>query len=345
MSIFANRDVKRLFVKLSCGFAAFIFLSQLHAGLTDGEPDVALLGLSLLLAAAVFFACFFFFQRQRKMIENAMSQMQCFASGDSGARIESVGEGCLHKLFHEVNALATTLNTHAVREQNTKDFLRNTISDISHQLKTPLAALEIYNSLLREECGDAAVVNRFALKSEKELERMETLVQNLLKITRLDTGSVIMDRQPENISDMMNDLKARFEIRAEREHKELILSGADDIGLLCDRSWLIEAVSNIVKNALDHTEAGGQIRIDWSGRPLVAQIAIKDDGSGIRQEDIHHIFKRFYRSGLSKGVQGIGLGLPLSKAIVEAHDGNITVDSAPGGGSTFVLSFLKLTKS
>ena len=344
MNIFTNRDIKKLFIVLSCAFAAFIILSQLYCWLSAGAFNVILFLLSLLLAAGIFTGCYLYFHRQQQMIENAISQISLFVSGDSGARIESNNEGSLFKLFHEVNTLATTLNAHAVREQNTKDFLRNTISDISHQLKTPLAALAIYNSLLQDECEDKTVVRDFALKSEKEIERIETLVQNLLKITKLDAGAIIMDKHIENISNMMNDLKAHFEIRAEQENKEITLSGRNNEMLLCDRDWLIEAVSNIVKNALDHTDANSQIHIEWNRIPSVTQIIIKDNGSGIHPEDIHHIFKRFYRSRFSKDTQGVGLGLPLSKAIVEAHDGSIAVDSVLGNGSTFVLSFLNLTK-
>lgn len=344
MSIFTNKDLKKLFILLACVFVVFIILSQLYFWLSYGTPNMILLLLSLLLAASVFIGCYLYFHRQQQMIEKAISQINLFVSGDREARIESGSEGSLYKLFHEVNTLATTLNAHAVREQNTKDFLRNTISDISHQLKTPLAALAIYNSLLQDECEDITAVCEFALKSEKEIDRIETLVQNLLKITKLDAGSIFMDKHIENISHLMNDLKAHFETRAAQEHKEIILSGPPDATLLCDRGWLVEAVSNIVKNALDHTGPGNQIIIEWNRLPSVTQIIIKDNGSGIHLEDIHHIFKRFYRSRFSKNTQGVGLGLPLSKAIVEAHDGNITVDSVLDNGSTFILSFLNLTK-
>lgn len=344
MSVFTNKVIKRLFILLACAFGVFIVLSQLYFWLSYGMPNMILLLLSLFLAASVFISCYLYFHRQQQMIEKAISQINLFISGDRDARIESGSEGSLYKLFHEVNTLATTLNAHAVREQNTKDFLKNTISDISHQLKTPLAALAIYTSLLQDECEDKTSVCEFALKSEKEIERIEMLVQNLLKITRLDAGSIIMDKHIENISDMMNDLTSHFETRAAQEHKEIVLSGSTDAMLLCDRVWLAEAVSNIVKNALDHTGSGNQIRIEWNRLPSVTQIIIKDNGSGIHPEDIHHIYKRFYRSRFSKDTQGVGLGLPLSKAIVESHDGNITVDSILDNGSTFVLSFLNLTK-
>ena len=344
MSIFTNKDIKRFFVLLACVFAVFIILSQLYFLISYSAPNLILLLFSLFLAASVFIGCYLYFHQQQQIIGKAISQINLFVSGDADARIESGSEGSLYKLFHEINTLATTLNAHAVREQNTKDFLKNTISDISHQLKTPLAALAIYTSLLQDECEDKAAVSGFALKSEKEIDRIETLVQNLLKITKLDAGSIIMDKHTQIISDMMNDLKAHFETRAAQEHKEIILSGSPDATLLCDRGWLAEAVSNIVKNALDHTGPDIQIVIEWNRLPSVTQIVIKDNGSGIHTEDIHHIFKRFYRSRFSKDTQGVGLGLPLAKAIVEAHDGNITVDSVLNNGSTFVLSFLNLTK-
>ena len=143
---------------------------------------------------------------------------------------------------------------------------------------------------------------------------------------------------------MMNALKASFETRARQEHKEILLSGPSGAALFCDRDWMMEAVSNLVKNALDHTDEAGCICIEWNSLPAITQISVKDNGRGIHTQDIHHIFKRFYRSRFSKDTQGAGLGLPLTKAIVEAHGGNIAVDSVPGGGSTFVLNFLNLTK-
>ena len=190
-------------------------------------------------------------------------------------------------------------------------------------------------------------IKKFTILSEQELSRIETLVQNLLEITKLDAGTIIIEKSVENIADMIKDIELHFAYRAKQERKEIVLSGADNITLFCDRDWIIEAISNIVKNALDHTGAGDRVVIEWKGFPDMAQITIKDSGSGIHPEDIHYIFKRFYRSRYSKDTQGIGLGLPLAKAIVEAHDGNITVDSELGKGSVFNITFLnsdKITK-
>jgi signal transduction histidine kinase len=114
--------------------------------------------------------------------------------------------------------------------------------------------------------------------------------------------------------------------------------------LFCDRNWIIEAISNLVKNALDHTQKGNLINIEWRAFASIVQITVKDNGSGIHPEDLHHIFKRFYRSRFSKDKQGIGLGLSLTKAIVEAHNGTIEVDSILGIGTTFTINFLIPTK-
>lgn len=334
-------DIKNFFVAISGILGGFILLFAL---LFYGTLNLAMLFLSLLAALCILGVCFLYFRKQNQIMEEAVSQINLYLSGNTDIRIDCDKEGSLYKLFHSVNTLATALNAHAVKEQKVKEFLKGTISDISHQLKTPLATLTIYNGLLQDKPEDIDAIKEFAVKSEKEIERIEMLVQNLLKITKFDAGAIIIKKAPENIANMINDIYEHFEFRANEEKKIITLSGPDDILLFCDRNWITEAISNIVKNALDHTNAGSQITVEWKKLPAVTQITIKDNGSGIHPEDIHHIFKRFYRSRFSKDTQGIGLGLPLAKTIVEAHDGNITVDSALGKGSTFIINFLNLTK-
>ena len=344
MKIFTNKDIKNFFLAISCTLGGFILLFQLFEWLFYGTLNLVILFLSLFTALCILGICFLYFRKQNQIMEEAVSQINLYLSGNTDIRIDCDKEGSLYKLFHTVNTLATALNAHAVKEQKLKEFLKGTISDISHQLKTPLAALTIYNGLLQDETEDITAVKEFAVKSGKEIERIEVLVQNLLKITKLDAGAIIIKKTPENIANILNDIYQHFDFRANEEHKTIALSGPDDIQLFCDRDWITEAISNIVKNALDHTNAGSQITVEWKKLPTVTQITIKDNGSGIHPEDIHHIFKRFYRSRFSKDTQGIGLGLSLAKTIVEAHDGNITVDSVLGKGSTFVINFLNLTE-
>ena len=132
-------------------------------------------------------------------------------------------------------------------------------------------------------------------------------------------------------------------IRHNSRKKTLILSGNEEVTLVYDQTWLIEAISNIVKNAFDHTKPGATIRITWHAFASMVQIIVSDNGSGIHPEDLPHIFKRFYRSRFSKDTQGIGLGLPLAKAIIEDHNGTIEVDSTLGVGTTFTINFLNPT--
>ena len=278
-------------------------------------------------------------------MEQAVSQINAYLDGDENARIACDSEGELYRLFHSVNSLAAVLNAHADNELREKEFLKNTISDISHQLKTPLAALNIYNGLLQDEDVELSTVKEFANLSEQELDRMEKLVQNLLKITRLDAGAVVLEKAMENVAEMMRDIELHFAYRAGQEQKKIVLSGSDNISLQCDREWLSEAIDNIVKNALDHTEAGDMIRIEWRALTSMVQIIVTDNGCGIHPEDLHHIFKRFYRSRFSKDTQGIGLGLPLAKAIIEAHDGTVEVDSEFGMGTRFTINFWVSAKS
>ena len=344
MKIFANKEIKKLFLAVSVIWVVSLLLTQGFLWLFYQQFSLFLLLVSLLAGTSMLAVCCSYFRKQNKIMEQAVSQINAYLDGNLDARIECDYEGELYRLFHAVNSLAAVLNAHADNELREKEFLKNTISDISHQLKTPLAALNIYNGLLQDEDIEVSSVKEFAGLSEQELDRIETLVQSLLKITRLDAGAIALEKNTENVADMMRDIELHFAYRARQEKKEIILSGSDHLSLFCDRDWLNEAIDNIVKNAFDHTESGATIHVAWKELPSGVQIVITDNGCGIHPEDIHHIFKRFYRSRFSKDKQGIGLGLPLAKAIVEAHNGTIEVDSELGIGTTFTMNFLIPTK-
>lgn len=344
MKILANRKIKVLFLRVLLGILAFTLLSVSFVILNLEDAAIYILFCSIVIMIAVLVFCFLYFREQNEIMEDAVTQITEYISGNRAARIECDEEGELYRLFHEVNTLAAILNAHAENERKSKQFLKNTISDISHQLKTPLAALNIYNGLMQGETEELPELQELASLSEKELDRIEMLVQNLLKITKLDAGSIVFEKTSQNVADMMGEIELHFAYRAKQEQKALILSGDEHISMLCDRDWMIEALENIVKNAFDHTGIGDSIQIEWKPTASMVQIIIKDNGSGIHPEDLHYIFKRFYRSRFSKDKQGIGLGLPLTKMIVEAHNGMVEVDSELGVGATFILNFLIPTK-
>lgn len=277
-------------------------------------------------------------------MENAAHQIAEYILDRRKGGIECSEEGAMYRLFHEVNSLVTMADAHADSERRAKEFLRRTISDISHQLKTPIAALNIYNGILQQETADAATVREFTSLSEQELDRIESLVQSLLKMARLDAGAITLERSPENVLDLLEHIKRQYSFRAEQEGKEIVLEGDEQTVFSCDRTWLAEAIGNLVKNALDHTAQGDRILVRWQQSPCLTQITVEDTGSGIHSEDLYHIFKRFYRSRFSKDTQGVGLGLPLAKSIVEAHQGSIEVHSKLGQGTAFTINFPIMTK-
>ncbi|HIR28528.1 MAG TPA: HAMP domain-containing histidine kinase, partial [Candidatus Choladousia intestinigallinarum] len=249
-------------------------------------------------------------------------------------------EGDIYRVFYSVEQLATMLQSKSETEHKTKEFLKDTISDISHQLKTPLSALMMYQEIIENEPDHTETVREFSKKTGTALRRMERLIQSMLKITRLDAGNIVFDQHEYPVAELVERSVSELMTRAHQEKKVLQIQGNPDRTLFCDLEWTSEAVENIVKNALDHTKPGGHITISWEHTPTMVQIQIEDDGNGIPPEDIHHIFKRFYRSSRTISAPGIGLGLPLAKSIVEGQNGQIAVQSTAGMGTVFTLSFL-----
>lgn len=343
MKIFADNGIKNLFLSIAAAMAGFSLIAQGICWFSFHVLSWPILLLFVIMLASVLLLCNRFFAKQERIMEAAVWKIHSYLDGDTEARIDCDEEGELYRLFHSINTLAAVLNAHAANELREKSFLRDTISDISHQLKTPLAALNIYNGLMQGEQATPAI-REYVTLSEQELDRMDTLVQNLLKITRLDAGSIVIEKHPESLAEMAKDVQLHFAYRARQEEKSILLSGADSVFLPCDRDWMLEALDNLVKNALDHTGPGSSIWISWQQFPSIIQLTIKDDGSGIHPEDLPHIFKRFYRSRFSENTQGLGLGLPLAKGIIEAHNGTIEVQSTLGIGTTFVINFLIPTK-
>ena len=236
MKILANRKIKFLFFIVLLGSPLAALVSTICVCLNGRNAVLWVLLSSASAGIAVLAALYLFFREQNKLMENAIAQIRDYTAGKRNARIACDEEGELYRLFHEVNSLVARLNAHAENEEHSRILMKNTLSDISHQLKTPLAALNIYNGLIQEEAQDEPTIKEFASLSEKELERIGTLVQNLLKIARLDAGTIILEKSPENVSEMMADIGRHFAHRARQERKTLTLSGVDGTVLLCDQT-------------------------------------------------------------------------------------------------------------
>ena len=315
MKIFANKEIKKLFLAVSVIWVASLLLTQGFLWLCYQRFSLFLLLVFVLAGGAILAVGCSYFKKQNQVMEQAVSQLQAYLDGDHNARIECDNEGELYRLFHSINSLAAVLNAHADNELREKEFLKNTISDISHQLKTPLAALNIYNGLLQDGDMEPGAVKEFADLSEQELDRIETLVQNLLKITKLDAGAIVLEKATENVADMLRDVELHFAYRAKQEHKELVLSGPEEVLLFCDRDWLTEAIDNIVKNALDHTESGDAVHITWKALPNAVQIAVKDNGCGISSSDLSRVFEKGFTGSDRSKSNSTGVGLYLARKL------------------------------
>lgn len=220
-----------------------------------------------------------------------------YTDGCFSRRLPQTEEGVLYRMFSAVDRLATMLQAQNDAERASKIFLRNTISDISHQLKTPLAALSMYQEIMENEPDQPDVIREFTAKTGTALRRMEQLIQSMLKITRLDAGNVVFEKRQCSLRRLIEQAVSELATRAQTEQKTILIqqAAAEDSAtetILCDPSWTSEAVDNLVKDALDHTHAGGIIRITWERSPLSAILHVADNGDGISSEELHHIFKR-----------------------------------------------------
>ncbi len=288
----------------------------------------------------LFLGTMLFLYRRERLYRKSENIIKDYIDGNYTVHLPQSNEGNIYQLLASVDQLATMLQAKNDTEQKTKEFLKNTISDISHQLKTPLSALMMYQEIIENEPDNPETVKEFSFKSGTALRRIEQLIQSMLKITRIDAGSIYFEKSNYSIPNILSHAISELTTRANHEKKEIVIDGDLKQMLYCDIEWTGEAVGNIVKNALDHTDAGGKITISWERTPAMIRIFITDNGHGIAGEDIHHIFKRFYRSKNTSGSQGIGLGLPLAKAIVEGQGGILSVQSERLQGTTFTLSFL-----
>lgn len=296
-------------------------------------------GGSLGLCAALLVAAAHFLKQREMLYQNAQKIIAEFADGNFSHRLSCDREGALYQMFDAVDQLSMALQAKGEAELHAKEALQEAVSDISHQLKTPLAALTMYAEIILDEPDHAEAVGKFAQKSLQSLGRMESLIQALLKVMRLDAGSVTFDKQDCRISELVSAATGELRTRASQEQKRILPEGDRDEILCCDPVWTAEAISNLVKNSLDHMAAGGTVRIGWQRFPAMLRLWVADDGCGIGAEDLPHIFKRFYRSKNSADAQGAGLGLALVKSIVEGQNGVVSVTSCPGEGTVFTLSF------
>lgn len=251
-------------------------------------------------------------------------------------------EGDLGWLGRSFNAMADRLDHSLELLKQDKVFLHNLISDISHQLKTPLSSLIVFNeNLLNDRNMKEEMKRTFLERSRQQLDRMEWLIISLLKLARVEAGAIVFRQERINLKQVIHQATHSLHLLAEQKEQRISVEGSDQLYLQGDKDWLTEAFINLIKNALEHTPTNSDITITLEETSLFYSIAITDHGEGIADDELPHIFKRFYRGKSSTKPQSVGIGLALAKSIIEEHQGIINVVSQVGEGTTFTISFHK----
>ena len=296
-------------------------------------------GTLLLITGAVLLAVFYYYTRMRyKRIEELNDYLVKVLSGSDTPNILNQEEGEISILANNIYKAASTLRVQNEILRDDKKQLASAIADISHQLKTPLTSMMVMNDLLSRE-DDPSKRLEFLQTQSAQLSRMNWLIQTLLKLSKLDAGTIELRHEQVNAKELLTEVIKPFEIQFELRgisYKQ----DATDMSITCDKNWTVEALQNIVKNCLEHMDDGGALEINTLDTTLFGQITIKDTGCGIAKEDIPHIFERFYK-GKNAGKDSVGIGLALTKAIIEDQHGEIEVKSTEGEGSTFVIKLYK----
>lgn len=251
--------------------------------------------------------------------------------------IRDNAEGELSILKNEIYKMSLKLKTQAELLLQDKTYLADSISDISHQLKTPLTSMMMMVDFLEQGNLEKERQQEFIHNIALGIERMEWLVAALLKLSKLDADAVRFHLDPIDVKSLLEKAVQPLEIAFEVKQVELKLNTLEeDIIMTGDEQWLLEALTNIIKNCMEHTDAGGNVTISYSNNNLYTKILVQDTGQGIDKEDLPHIFERFYKGKNSKA-GSVGIGLALSKQIITRQKGKIDVTSEVGAGTTFEI--------
>lgn len=277
-------------------------------------------------------------KRRYKNLNDLNNYLSLVCKGIYDMNIDDNTEGELSILKNNLYKVITLLQSQNEYLKNDKLYLADSIADISHQLKTPLTSMMVMCELLEnEENPDKR--QEFVAVINNQLSKMKWLITNILKISKLDADATEFKREEVSISKVLDDSLKPFVLTAELKNVA-IQNGANDFVFNGDESWTVEAVSNIVKNCLEHTNDGGKIIIASGSTNLYNKLTISDNGCGIAEEDLPHIFERFYH-GKNSSKDSVGIGLALAKTVFEKENASVSVESEQGRGSVFEIRFYK----
>ena len=296
-------------------------------------------GAAILLTGLVLMAVFIFYTRKRykKIVDLNDYLVRVLAENDNDEILDQE-EGELSILKTNIYKTTSTLKFQKELLSDDKKNLAAAIADISHQLKTPLTSMMVMNDLLVDE-QDENKRTEFLQTQSSQLNRMNWLIQTLLKLSKLDAGTIVLKKEDVSSAELIDEAVKPFGIQFDLRNIKF-KSDISDLIIRCDKNWTVEAIQNIIKNCIEHMDDGGELSVTMVDTNIFTQLTIRDTGCGIAAEDIPHIFERFYK-GRNAGKDSVGIGLALSKSIIEGEQGEINVESTEGVGTKFIIKFYK----
>ncbi len=299
------------------------------------DYNYLILILALIIYLLLLIINFVFIYHIYKKIKKIDLYMNNILNGDYSLDIKEYCEGDISNLKNDVYKMTVKLKEQSELLLKDKKYLEETLEDISHQIKTPLTSMYMINDILGNEKNEK-IRKEFLIKNKNQIERIEWLVISLLKMSRLDSGTVKLKKEKIKVKDLINKAIEPIKVSLDLKAIDLELNLSNDI-VLVDVNWTKEAILNIIKNACEHTK--DKIIITSKNNPLYTEIKITDNGKGIAKKDLKHIFERFYKGSDSK--DSIGIGLNMSKKIINLENGIIEVETKENLGSTFIIKLYK----
>lgn len=276
---------------------------------------------------------------QSKEIKKIAKCIEKINKKNYSINIEDNSEDELSILKNELYKITVMLKEEAENSKKDKLKLKDSLSDISHQLKTPLTSINIMlDNILDNPKMNNNTKEKFIQNIKREITNISSLVGEILKLSKFDASVIKFEKQQVFINNLVKSAISNIEMMAELKNISIEVNNQDNIKLVCDAKWQIEAITNILKNCIEHSKDNSIIRIDIDSNKIYKQITIKDNGEGIDEKDLPHIFERFYK-GKNSSKDSIGIGLALAKTIIEKDKGSIKVDSKKGKQTTFTIKY------
>lgn len=300
--------------------------------------DINTLILFILILSIIFFK---YNHSESKKINEITKYIEEINRGNYKLNIEENTEDELSILKNELYKITIMLKEVAENSQKDKTTLKDSLSDISHQIKTPITSILIMlDNILSDENMPEDIKKDFIKDIKREIINIKFLVESILKLSKIDSNSIKFIKKEVFIKDIINEAVKNVSMLSELKNIEIIVSGDDSIKTICDLKWQVEAITNILKNCIEHSYENRKIYINYNQNNMYTELKIEDNGTGIDAKDLPHIFERFYK-GKNSSSDSVGIGLALSKSIIESNNGYIQVDSELNKGTTFIIKYLK----